>query len=554
MVETVDTYYGNPNLKRSNVEVNFTEEQVKEYMKCQEDPIYFIQNYIQIVHVDRGLVPFDLYDFQEDMIKTFHDNRFVICKMPRQSGKSTTIIAYLLHYLLFNETVSIALLANKSQTARELLGRLRLAYEHLPRWLQQGILSWNKGSIELENGSKILASATSSSAVRGGTYNIIFLDEFAFVPHNFAEEFFSSVYPTITSGKTTKVFMVSTPNGMNLFYKVWTDAEEKRNSYIPIDVHWTQVPGRDQKWKEETIANTSEDQFRKEFETEFVGSSKTLIGGHKLRSLAYKPPIYSKDGLDVFYKPQKNRAYTLIADVARGAGLDYSAFTIIDHTEMPYKIVAKFRDNEISPLLYPNVIAAAAREYDNASILIENNDVGFQVASILHYDIEYDHMISTSMRGRAGQRVTGGFGRSSALGVKTTQQVKRIGCSNLKTIIEEDKLIIEDFDIIAELTTFCSKGSSYEADEGHHDDLVMTLVLFSWLSTQEYFKELTDINIRKEIYGQQMDDLEADLTPFGIIDDGTNDDSFVDSKGNRWTTVDMNNRGYENPSSPLYWG
>jgi len=266
MAEKIDHYLGNPNLKAKGVNVDFTTEQIGEYLKCQQDPIYFIKKYVKIVHLDRGLVNFDLYDFQEHIVNTVHDNRFVICKLPRQSGKSTTTIAYLLHYVLFNAEVSVAILANKQATARELLHRLKLAYEHLPKWLQQGVEQWNKGTIELENGSRILASATSSSAIRGSSFNLIFLDEFAFVPHEVADEFFSSVYPTITSGETTKVLMVSTPHGMNLFYKFWNNALNGRNSYVPIEIHWSQVPGRDEKWKEETIANTSEQQFRTEFE------------------------------------------------------------------------------------------------------------------------------------------------------------------------------------------------------------------------------------------------------------------------------------------------
>ena len=358
-----DVYLGNPNLKRKGVTVDFTAEQIDEYLKCSEDPVYFIKHYIKIVHVDEGLVDFDLWDFQEEMIQKFHDNRFVICKMPRQTGKSTTIIAFLLHYALFNQDTRMAILANKGSTARELMSRLQLAYEHLPMWLQQGVVVWNKGDIELENGSKIIASATSSSAVRGSTYNIIFLDEFAFVPANIADEFFRSVYPTISSGNTTKVFIVSTPNGMNQFYRLWTDAEEGRNDYTTVDVHWSQVPGRDEAWKDLTIRNTSEDQFRVEFETEFIGSADTLISPSKLRSLAFRSPIQNKDGYCIWEHPKVGHDYFLAADVARGAGKDYSAFTVIDVTSTPYKLVARYRNNEISPILYPDVIYKVAQYY-----------------------------------------------------------------------------------------------------------------------------------------------------------------------------------------------
>lgn len=260
------TYLGNINIKPANVQQDFTEEQVQEYLKCSQDPLYFIKNYVKIISLDEGLVPFHTWKYQDNMINTIHNNRFVIAKLPRQSGKSTTVVSYLLHFILFNPDVSVAILANKQATAKDLLGRLKLAYEHLPKWLQQGIVEWNKGNITLENNSKVLASSTSTSAVRGGSFNMIFLDEFAYVPENVADDFFSSVYPTISSGKETKVLIISTPKGLNMFYKLWRDAEEGNNSYVPIEVHWSEVPGRDDKWKKETIANTSQSQFRAEFD------------------------------------------------------------------------------------------------------------------------------------------------------------------------------------------------------------------------------------------------------------------------------------------------
>ena len=528
-------YNNNPLLKKANISLDFTQDQIEEYLKCSEDPVYFIKNYIQIIHVDKGLVPFDLYDFQEDMVEKFHDNRFVICKMPRQTGKSTTIIAFLLHYCLFNPNVKVAILANKGNTARELLGRLQLAYEHLPLWLQHGILIWNKGDIQLENGSSIIAASTSASAIRGGSYNIIFLDEFAFVPNNIAADFFQSVYPTISSGSSTKVFIVSTPNGMNQFYKLWTDAEEGRNDYVPIDVHWSQVPGRDNEWKEQTIRNTSEDQFKVEFETEFIGSANTLLSPSRLRSLVFKPPLQKLDGYEVWELPQKDKIYILVADVARGVGKDYSAFTVIDTTEAPFKMVARFRDNEISPLLYPTTIEKVAIIYNNAWILIEANDVGGQVADILYHDLEYENIFSSVIKGRAGQVVSAGFTGTSSLGIKTTNQVKRIGCQILKNLIEEEKLLINDFETISELTTFVSKGNNYTADEGCHDDLVMTLVLYSWLSNQRYFKDLLDRDIRMELYKEKMQVIEDSLIPFGFIENGLEDEITIDNDGNMWS-------------------
>ena len=535
------TYLGNPNLKRANVQQNWTKKQLLEYSKCMEDPLYFIQNYVKIVSLDEGLIPFKMYPFQKEMVGTFHSNRFTICKLPRQSGKSTVMVSYLLHYALFNPSVNIAILANKAATARDLLSRLQLAYEHLPHWLQQGVMSWNKGSLELENGSKILASSTSASAVRGGSYNIIFLDEFAYVPSNVAEQFFSSVYPTISSGQSTKVMIVSTPHGMNMFYKIWTDAEEKRNSYIPIEVHWSEVPGRDEKWKKETIANTSEQQFNTEFECEFLGSIDTLISPSKLRVLTYKTPIQSNAGVDIYELPQPEHTYLITADVARGTSKDYSAFIVFDVSSIPYKIVAKFRDNEIKPLLFPQKIHQIAKVYNTAFVLVEVNDIGEQVANAMHYDMEYDNMIMASMRGRAGQILGGGFsGGRAQLGVRTTKAVKSIGCSNLKQLVEDNKIVIEDFDTINELSTFIVKGSSFEADDGCNDDMVACLFIFGWCTDQTYFKELTNNDIREQMYKENQDQLEQDMAPFGFVINGLEDDNIgtaVDEYGTRWSPI-----------------
>ena len=538
-----DFYLGNPNLKNVGQKINWTEDNLTEYMLCKDDSEHFIRNFVKIIHVDRGLVSFEMYDYQKDMVHTFNDNRFVICKMPRQTGKSTTIIAYLLHYVLFNENVNVAILANKGAVARELLGRLQLAYEHLPKWLQQGVVIWNKGNIELENGSKILASATSGSAVRGSSFNIIFLDEFAHVPSNIAEQFFTSVYPTISSGESTKVLIVSTPLGMNMFYKMWADAQEKRNNYVPLEVHWSQVPGRDEKWKQETIKNTSEVQFTQEFECEFIGSTHTLISATKLRTMVFKTPVFSKNGLDVYEEPIKNALYCMIVDTAQGKDQDYSAISIFDISQIPYRQVAKYRSNKISPMLYPDIIFHIGKKYNMSWILLEVNDVGSQVAETLHYDLEYENIIVSSMKGRAGQQIGGGFAKNIQLGIRTSKQLKRIGCSALKEMIESDKLIISDFDTISELTTFAVKNNSYEAEEGSNDDLAMTLVIFSWLVQQRYFKDLTDLDIRKRLADEQMKALEEDLLPFGIIDDGRDAQTFTDNSGTTWT-IDESSRAY----------
>jgi len=537
----IQHYLGNPLLKKANAQIEWTKEQILEYQKCMEDPIYFIKNYIRIVSLDEGLVPFKLYDFQEDIVNTIHDNRFTICKLPRQSGKSTTLVSYVLHYVLFNPNMNVAILANKAATARDILSRLQLAYENLPKWLQQGVVSWNKGSVDLENGSRVVASSTSSSAVRGGSYNMLFLDEFAFVPQNVAEDFFSSVYPTISSGKSTKVVIVSTPNGMNMFYKLWTDAENKRNSYNIVDVHWSQVPGRDEKWKAETIANTSQEQFQREFECEFLGSANTLIHPSVIKAMAFHNPIKSNAGLDVYENPQSGKMYSIVCDVARGTQNDYSAFIVFDISTVPYRIVAKYRNNEIKPLLFPNIIHDVATAYNLAYVMVEVNDIGEQVASALQFDLEYENLIMASMRGRAGQVLGGGFsGGKAQLGVRTTKAVKALGTSNLKQIIETNKLIIQDYDLINEFSTFIQKGQSFEAEDGHTDDLAMCCVLFAWMVQQTYFKELTDDDIRARMFAEQQHQLEQDMAPFGFMDDGLQDpygETIIDEYGTRWSPV-----------------
>jgi hypothetical protein len=540
-------YLGNPLLKKANTKIEFTEDQVLEWIKCAEDPVYFSKKYIQIVTLDHGLQSFDMYSFQEEMVSTFHKNRFTICKLPRQSGKSTVVVSYLLHYAIFNDNTNIAILANKASTARDLLTRLQTGYENLPKWLQQGVLSWNKGSLELENKSRITAASTSASSIRGGTYNIIFLDEFAFVPNTVAENFFSSVYPVITSGQSSKVIVVSTPYGMNHFYRLWDDAQKKKNEYIPIEVHWTDIPGRDEEFKRSTIANTSESQWRQEFECLFLGSSDTLISGPILNRLVFDTPKTSSAGLDVYEDPQEDHTYVVTVDVARGVEKDYSAFVVIDVSQFPHKVVGKYRNNQIRPILFPQIIKEVALSYNKAYVLCEVNDVGDQVAAGLHYDLEYSNLLMSSMRGRAGQILGQGFsGKKVQLGVKMSKTTKKVGCLNLKTLIEDNKLTFNDFEIINELTTFVQKANSFEAEDGRNDDLVMCLVMYSWLILQDYFKELTDQDIRKRIYEEQKNQVEQDMSPFGFIVDGVNnEDTFVDKDGDRWFTDEYGDKQSE---------
>ena len=521
-----ETYRDNPLLKKAGVKVEYTQEQVDEYIKCAKDPVYFAENYVTIVNVDVGLMKFKMWDFQKKMIETYHQNRFSITKCPRQVGKTTTSVAYLLWLTLFTDTQNVAVLANKGSLARDILGKYQLAYENLPMWLQQGVLVWNKGNVELENGSKIIAASTSSSAIRGGAFNLVFLDEFAFVPNNIAEEFFNSVYPVISSGKTTKIIIVSTPNGMNLFYKLWMDAINKKNNYKTFEIHWSMVPGRDEAWKEETIRNTSERQFRQEFETEFLGSSNTLISGYKLQQLVYSDPVATHDMMKIYEYPvkeseghKKDHLYCITVDVSEGKNLDSSAFSVIDISQTPYKQVAVYNSSSISPILFPTVIYNAARMYNDAYILVEINN-NPQVADSLHADFEYENLWKIFTGNKKPQQLSAGFARGIQMGLKMSPQVKAIGCSNLKTLIEGDKLIIQDFDTYSELTTFEQQKNSFKAAEGANDDIVMTLVIFAWVATQKYFREIVNHDIRKQIQLETMNQVDEETLPAPIIEDG----------------------------------
>ena len=543
----VKSYVNNPLIKASHQEQEFTQEQIAEFAKCANDPMYFIEQYVKIVHLERGLVPFELYDFQKKMVQTFHDNRFTICKVGRQSGKSVTVIAYLLWYLLFNESVSVAMLANKAATSRELLSRMQLAYENLPFWLQQGVGVWNKGSFELENGSKIISSATSSSAIRGSSFNLVFLDEFAFVENNLAEDFFRSVFPTISSGQNTKLMIVSTPYGMNHYYKMWKEAVDGRSQFVPIQVHWSEVPGRDEEWKENTIKNTSVEQFRQEFETEFIGSDQTLVDPNTLQALRWDKPLLSKSGLTIYAEPSTSKMYACTVDVALGKGKDYSAFIIYDITKIPYEVVAVYRDNTITPLVFPNVIHSLVKQYNNAYTLVEIDGSGAQVGDILRHDLGYENLLMTWNAGRNGIQISSGFKRSAMMGLKMTRPVKNIGCMTVKNLIEQGKILLKDVNVITEFYSFAQKGQSWEATPGCHDDLAMCCVSFAWLVAQRYFAELTDVNLRENLLNDVEDETWDSLTPFGYIDDGLMDipseathvaregsDDWMDNRGTDW--------------------
>jgi hypothetical protein len=541
-----DLYLNNPLLKKAYVPIEYTQEQIEEVIKCSKDINYFIKTYTKIINLDKGLINFEMYPFQEDMSRTIADNRFTVIKTCRQAGKTTTSAAVILWHVIFNDSYTVAILANKLSTAREILSRVQRGYENLPKWLQQGVVTWNKTNIELENGSQIIAASTASSAIRGFSINFLYLDEFSFVPRNIQDDFFTSVYPTIVSGTNTKVVITSTPNGFDLFYKIWINSVEGRNEYANFSVSWWDVPGRDDEWREKTIANTSEDQFRQEFEAEFLGSANTLISPNVTSVLTFTTPISShyEGSLTVYKEPEKGGVYFCIVDTSRGVGMDASAFVVIDVSSVPYEVVACYKNNIIDPLVYPDVIHNVVKNYNEAYTLVEINDNGQQIADILHHDYEYDNIIFTSVKGRAGQVIGGGFSSSVQRGVRTTKQVKRIGCSNAKTMIEKDKIKLHDFNLINELSTFIQKGTSYEADIGSHDDLIMCVVLFAWATNQEFFKDLTDTDFRKKLMEDRERLISDDVLPFGFIDDGSDIEEIINNQGNFdfWNGSDSTNK------------
>jgi hypothetical protein len=542
MVDIIDfrPYLGNKKLKRVGVKQSMTQAQVDEYVRCATDPEYFVNHYVKIITLDRGLVNIDLFDWQKGAVTTISENRQVIIKAGRQIGKTTVTVGIILWYILFNEAKTVAILANKAKTAREILNRIKIAYEELPHWIQQGVRIWNKGDIELENMSRVLADSTASSAIRGWSINFLYLDEFAFVPNNIAEEFFTSVYPTITSGETAKILISSTPNGMNHYYKMWTDAQEGRNGFVTIDANWRSVPGRTAEWAERQRKALGDDKYMQEMECEFHGSTGTLISGRVLKTLAFiKPETFEGIvGLCFYERPIAGRKYVLVADTSRGKGLDYSAFVVVDVTEIPYKVVCTYKDNDISPILYPSIIAKMGKWYNEAMTLVEINDNGQQVVDSLFDDYEYENILCTQVSKNKVvlSWATGGSG--SNRGILTTKSVKRLGCSLMKSLIEDYKLTFQDFNIISELSTFINKRNSYEADEGSNDDLVMCLVLFSWMTNQPFFSDLCNTNIKEKLYRDRMAQIDNEALPSPIFNDGSSDaDSRYVEDGSVWEIV-----------------
>lgn len=525
-------YNGNPNLPLPSTQVSLTGSELKEYIACSQDPIYFIQNYVKIVHVDHGIVKFKLYPFQEEIVNAFENNRFVICKLARQSGKSTVVVCgYFLWYILFHTDISVGILANKEATAIELLRRLKQSFELLPDFLKQGVVKWDQKLIMLANNSRVRAESTSASAVRGDTFNILFLDEFAFVPDNIALEFMTSVYPTITSGKSTKMFIVSTPAGYNLFYKIWNDAEEGRNTYRTVGFTWRDVPGRDALdengvniWEKETRQNIGDMQFEQEFECSFMGSANTLIPASKLARLGYKEPIETKGDLKIYQRPIRQtdehvgHTYQITVDIGMGQNLDYSVINVTDISVNPFVQVAIWRNNKLAaPMLAP-IIRDIGTYYNNAFVMIEINLEGQSVAEMLHNELEYPSVMTVTPHPKKGQLLSGGFGLKSRFGLKMTEATKRIGCAGLKTLFEQDKYIVNDYQTLRELTTFVVKNNTYEAEVGNNDDTTMTLVTLGWLTLQQGYENYVGISMRRALLDKQ-EPINFDIPALGVMGD-----------------------------------
>jgi len=500
-----------------------------------EDPAYFARTYCKIISLDEGLVNFNLYPYQKKMFDHFNNNRFSIILACRQSGKSISSVAYLLWYALFNSEKNIAVLANKGATSREMLSRITLMLENLPFFLQPGTKTLNKGSIEFSNNSRIIAAATSGSSIRGMSVALLYLDEFAFVEN--AAEFYTSTYPVISSGKDTKVIITSTANGIgNMYYNIWQGATQGTNTYKPFRVDWWDVPGRDEKWKEETIGNTSQLQFDQEFGNTFFGTGDTLINAETLMEFRAADPIKVLEGGDllIYDKPKPKHEYIMTCDVSKGRGQDYSTFTLIDISVTPFRQVAVYRNNNISPLLFPDIIYKYANLYNEAYVIIESNDQGTLVTRGLYHDLEYENLHMESAI------------KADKIGVEITRKTKRLGCSGIKDILENGKLLIQDQETIMEISTFVARGQSYEASAGNHDDLVMNLVMFGYFANTSMFRDMTNINLKEMMYKEKISQIEADMMPFGVIDNGITesfetDQHFTDTHGNEWA-IDTTDR------------
>ena len=523
MAKYAKGFEGNPHIRGPSVPIQWTKKSLSEYGKCADDPLHFIRNYVYIKSVDsEDLILFATRPYQDEMVEKMVNNRFVIVKLPRQAGKTVIVSALLLWNLIFQRNYSILIAANKGSKANDVLKMVKDMYEKLPEFLQHGISIWNKGSIELETGSKIRATATSGSSARGDTVNLIYIDEAAFIPTHVATEFFESVVPTISSGKTSKIFITSTPKGLNHFYSMYKAAIEGKSGYAHVEIKWNDVPGRDEKFRAQIVAQFGQRYFDQEYGAEFHGSSSTLIDGAKLTTLVTEHPVSETPTYRIYANPEPHHSYAITVDVAEGLGGDASAMSVVDITSLPYKIAAVYRNNEIQPMAFPSVIHQFALKYNRAMVLVEAN-FGQQIADILWQDLEYENIVQTARNVKRGDQISAGFAASTRPGLVMNKLTKRLGCSNLKTLIEQDQLLITDGWIYDELCRFVVTGASYVASEGH-DDLAMTLVMFGWLVDQGYVRDATNNDIRRKIAEVNARAIEDSMMALGGITRGLDDD------------------------------
>lgn len=443
------------------------------------------------------------------------------------SHNTTVTTCFILYYILFNSDKNVALLANKLATAREIMSRIQLAYLHLPKWLQQGIINWSKTSFSLENGSKVVAAATSSDSVRGQSFSCVFIDETAFISRKIWENFWLSTFPTISSGKQSKLILVSTPNGKNHYYDFWIQAKNGKSNMYPMEVNWWDVPGRDEEWKKQQLTVMTEEQFNTEYGNSFEASSNTLIDGYRFATLEknVSEPIRHTKTTRIFEEPQNGHTYFATVDCS-SVGEDYSTISVIDITQYPYKQVAVFSDNEISYMSFPQVIVQLCTLYNKANVLVENNEIGAAVLHILNYDLEYDNIIRTKEDGK----------RKPIWGQRTTTKTKSNGCTNLKIMVENEQLIIPDTKTLDELRHFIASGVSYAAESGYHDDMVMGLVNFCHFSSTDKFKMEYDQDFAKAYRELHKDEIEEKyLLPVANYNKGSNPyEGGMTSEDRKW--------------------
>lgn len=498
-----------------------------EYIKCSIDIIYFIEKYIKIIHVDKGIVPFKLYPFQKDMINMYNDNRFSISVTARQMGKTQTTAAFIAHFMLFSNSKEVAILANKQTQAKEILERIRDSYEKLPYMFKSGTKVYNKNMLKFDNGCTVGAYASDAASIRGRSIALVYIDEAAFINNDY--EFYESTFPVLTSGKETKMIMTSTPKGTRgMFYDTWIKSDPElptNNGFARKMVKWYEHPDRDDEWRDDVMGKLSRDQFEQEYCGSFQGSVDSLLPTHVAEKLVIAEPIESGAMFRRYAMPEPNHKYFMTVDTARGLGKDYSVIHVFDVTKIPYEEVYIHQSNTISPMVYAGFVDRVGKEYNYADVLIELNDIGESIATDLYYNYEYENVLYVHKEN--GTQVLGYSGPSSLLGIKTSTVTKSIGCSSIVTLIDKNKLIIKDASTIDEFGNFIAKGKSYEAASGAHDDLVMTCVIFAWATTQTYFIDNFKVDVRGEIRNDNGEIEDAYALPFGIIDNPVYDYDVV---------------------------